>query len=153
MDAGRCLVSAAKRRGQTLIAVTLGDADDWADHKKMLDAGFAASVPYTYDVRQVHIPVVGSDVQSITPTAQQVCLYVPKAVIQYIKTSIHAPHFFYAPVAQDQRIATLSIYVNNKCIKTVALKSAQAAERQVRRVTIRKFWFISTLPPGLTMKK
>lgn len=38
---GRCLVSAAEKDGITLIAVTLGAPDDWCDHEKMLDYGFA----------------------------------------------------------------------------------------------------------------
>ncbi len=38
--AGRTLVSAAVRDGQTLICVTLNDGDDWNDHRKLLDYGF-----------------------------------------------------------------------------------------------------------------
>ena len=38
--AGRTLVSAARRDGQTLIAVTLRDGSDWQDHKALLDYGF-----------------------------------------------------------------------------------------------------------------
>ena len=38
--AGRTLVSAATRDGQTLICVTLNDGDDWNDHTKLLDYGF-----------------------------------------------------------------------------------------------------------------
>jgi len=38
--AGRTLVSAATREGQTLICVTLNDGDDWNDHTKLLDYGF-----------------------------------------------------------------------------------------------------------------
>jgi D-alanyl-D-alanine carboxypeptidase len=37
---GRTLVSAAKRDGVTLVAVTLCDGDDWRDHRAMLDKGF-----------------------------------------------------------------------------------------------------------------
>lgn len=37
---GRCLVSAAKRDGVTLVAVTLNAPNDWQDHTKMLDYGF-----------------------------------------------------------------------------------------------------------------
>ncbi|MEE0945130.1 MAG: D-alanyl-D-alanine carboxypeptidase family protein [Clostridia bacterium] len=37
---GRCLVTAAKRDGITLVAVTLCDPCDWKDHKEMLDYGF-----------------------------------------------------------------------------------------------------------------
>ncbi|MDR0930268.1 MAG: D-alanyl-D-alanine carboxypeptidase [Clostridiales bacterium] len=37
---GRTLVSSATRDELTLIAVTLNDGDDWADHAEMLDYGF-----------------------------------------------------------------------------------------------------------------
>jgi D-alanyl-D-alanine carboxypeptidase len=37
----RCLVSSATRGGQQLVAVTLNDGDDWQDHRKLLDYGFA----------------------------------------------------------------------------------------------------------------
>jgi len=39
--AGRTLVSAATRDGQTLICVTLNAPSDWADHTALLDWGFA----------------------------------------------------------------------------------------------------------------
>ena len=39
--AGRTLVSSAERDGQTLIAVTLNDRNDWADHAALFDYGFA----------------------------------------------------------------------------------------------------------------
>lgn len=39
--AGRTLVSAAQRGGMTLIAVTLNDPNDWADHASLFDWGFA----------------------------------------------------------------------------------------------------------------
>lgn len=38
--AGRTLVSAVTRNGQTLICVTLNDRDDWDDHEKLYDYGF-----------------------------------------------------------------------------------------------------------------
>jgi len=37
----RCLVSSATRNGQQLVSVTINDGDDWNDHGKMLDYGFA----------------------------------------------------------------------------------------------------------------
>lgn len=39
--AGRTLVSAVRREGQTLIAVTLNDPDDWNDHIRLFDWGFS----------------------------------------------------------------------------------------------------------------
>lgn len=46
--AGRTLVSCAERSGHRLIAVTLRDGNDWADHQALFDYGFSAysgSVP------------------------------------------------------------------------------------------------------------
>ena len=40
--AGRTLVSCAERRGQRLIAVTLQDGNDWADHQSLFEYGFSA---------------------------------------------------------------------------------------------------------------
>ena len=39
--AGRTLVSAAERDGRRLVAVTLQDGNDWADHAALYDWGFA----------------------------------------------------------------------------------------------------------------
>ena len=41
--AGRTLVSCAERDGQRLIAVTLNDPNDWADHAALFDYGFATT--------------------------------------------------------------------------------------------------------------
>lgn len=69
---GRCLVSAAKRNGLTLVAVTLADPDDWRDHKCMLDYGFAhyKSIELAKGGQQFYsIPVInGGDVPLIAKT-------------------------------------------------------------------------------------
>mgnify|MGYP001022550571 CR=1 FL=1 len=39
--AGRTLVSCARRNGQRLVAVTLQDGNDWADHAALYDYGFS----------------------------------------------------------------------------------------------------------------
>ena len=38
---GRSLASAAEKYGQTLVCVTINAPDDWNDHKKLFDYGFA----------------------------------------------------------------------------------------------------------------
>ena len=40
MAAGRTLVSCVTREGRTLVAVTLQDSNDWADHKALYEYGF-----------------------------------------------------------------------------------------------------------------
>ena len=41
MAAGRTLVSCVERNGQRLVAVTLQDGNDWADHAALYDYGFS----------------------------------------------------------------------------------------------------------------
>lgn len=42
MAAGRTLVSCAQKNGQRLVAVTLQDGNDWADHQALFEYGFSA---------------------------------------------------------------------------------------------------------------
>ena len=42
MAAGRTLVSCLEKNGQRLVAVTLQDGNDWADHESLYDYGFSA---------------------------------------------------------------------------------------------------------------
>ena len=39
--AGRTLVSCVEREGRTLVAVTLQDGNDWADHRALYEFGFS----------------------------------------------------------------------------------------------------------------
>ena len=45
--AGRTLVSCAERQGRRLVAVTLCDGNDWADHKALYEMGFAENTEET----------------------------------------------------------------------------------------------------------
>jgi len=53
--ARRCLISAATRKGETLIAVTLGAPDDWNDHTKMLDYGFLLITLFNCDFAMLNL--------------------------------------------------------------------------------------------------
>lgn len=54
--AGRTLVSCAEKNGQRLIAVTLQDGNDWADHQALYEYGFSA-----YPARTCAVPGTGFD--------------------------------------------------------------------------------------------
>ncbi len=64
---GRCLVSAAKRGGITLVAVTLNAPDDWSDHKEMLDYGFLVckSGLLTCDLSRITLLVYGGNKSAV----------------------------------------------------------------------------------------
>ena len=123
--AGRCLVSAATRRGQTLIAVTLHDGDDWKDHKKLLDYGFISSAKYVCDFSKIRINVVGGTKKSIGVYAGYE-MYIPKKCIPKIKTIICADnHFLYAPLRKGECVAVARIVYNSKTLGQIDLSAKE----------------------------
>ena len=69
--AGRTLVSAARRNGMTLIAVTLDDPNDWADHAALFDYGFSTyHMETALEADGASIPCAGIFIlrQAVAPT-------------------------------------------------------------------------------------
>lgn len=87
--AGRTLVSCAERNGQRLVAVTLQDGNDWADHQALYEYGFA-----TYPAKRA--AVLGQAV-SRAPVQGGQCGTV----------SLVAAASFSWPVAAGERLETL----------------------------------------------
>lgn len=96
---GRCLVTAATREGITLVAVTLSAANDWADHRKLLDYGFSIlqKQELKTDVSELQIPVVGglASAAGVQEAMQQT--YATKGQVS-LQTEIRIQPFLYAPV-------------------------------------------------------
>lgn len=67
--AGRTLVSCAERNGQRLVAVTLQDGNDWADHQTLFEYGFS-----TYPAKRA--AVLGAPLQN-APVQGGLCAEVP----------------------------------------------------------------------------
>ncbi len=73
-SSGRCLVSAARRDGLTLIAVTLRAPDDWNDHRAMLDYGFShyRAVPLCHAGQSFYeMPVVSGEAGRVFCVAER----------------------------------------------------------------------------------
>ena len=58
-EAGHCLVAAAQRGDETLIAVVLGSQEKavWQDAKKLLDYGFKSFVPVASGSKPLTVPL------------------------------------------------------------------------------------------------
>ncbi len=66
---GRCLVTCAQRDKLRLIAVTLNAGDDWNDHEKLLDYGFAKMQALDLEENEdIKVPVTGGDCDSLSLT-------------------------------------------------------------------------------------
>ena len=108
---GRCLVSAAERDGVTLICVTLNDADDWNDHKKLLDYGFGIVKRYDNYQRDFLIDIVGGKEASANAQLQR----TPKIGILngQITQKVYIEHFLYAPVKKNDVVGYSQFYYQN----------------------------------------
>lgn len=107
--AGRCLVSACRREGRTLICVTLNDRNDWADHEALYDYGFAGASEYRPEMPEpVTVQVEGGDAQTVTGYIRE----VPVLTAWYGRPPAYTvtaavPPFLTAPVGRGAQIGVL----------------------------------------------
>ena len=123
--AGRILVSAAERNGRRLIAVTIADPNDWADHAALLDYGFS-------QYETCHLVSQGDVVGSI-PVIGGICDYVnltadfpfeyPLSSAETPTFRLLAPHQLFAPCGALS--ATLEIWLDGIRIGAIPLSLAE----------------------------
>ena len=125
---GRCLVSAAKKDGRYVIAVTLNDGNDWADHRFLLDAGLGAIEVCSYNQsgKTVNLPVIGGDREIAVCGVGAAEFSVPKG--QSVTAVLCAPRFLYAPVAENTVIGSIEYYSLDRLIykSNVTVKNVNA---------------------------
>lgn len=126
---GRCLVSAVRRGGVTLIAVTLNAPDDWNDHEKMYNYGFSVVKNRSLfcDLSGVRLSVVGSDKSSVGVKP----LYTPylaslKNIEPEIKICIK--NFEYAPVESGKNVGTVYYLYDGRVLSEVPIVTSESAE-------------------------
>lgn len=118
---GRCLVSAAKRDGKFVIAVTLKDPNDWQDHASLLEYGLN-SVKLTQvspDTTSYTLPVIGADNKTIDIKISPETFSSTNS--EKILCDINLPSFVYAPITEGEELGE-AVYKNgDKIIKTVPI--------------------------------
>lgn len=123
-SSGRCLVSAAERDGVTLIAVTLSDPDDWADHEAMLDYGFSqiesVSLCEAGDIT-VKLPCAGGDSDEIRLCNRDALRVTMRCGHGEIGEIIEAPQYLFAPVEAGTQIGRVRFFCGGKEIGCVPL--------------------------------
>lgn len=115
-SAGRILVSCAERSGRRLIAVTISDPNDWADHKRLLDYGFSA-----YTSRKLvqagtvmaEVPVLSGGEELAQAVTGEDFSY-PMAEDEQVSFSLDIPVFVFAPVLAGQQAGVLHIAIDGK---------------------------------------
>lgn len=126
-EAGRCLVSACERDGVTLYCVTLHAPDDWQDHKKLYDYGFAHVQKTELTApEEISQKVVGSDTQQVMLVPEEtLSIGVFDGDVSAVSSKISKPPFSYAPIRAGDALGTLEYYYEDRCIGTVKLCAVQ----------------------------
>lgn len=126
-SAGRCLVSAAVKDGLTLIAVTMNDKRDWADHTAMYNYGFENYRMKEIDDNNFFLDVdtVGGENNKTTVGGVGKSGIVVKAAdYRNIKRKIIMDNFLYAPIKSDTEVGKIIYSLNGKIIARHKLTAA-----------------------------
>ena len=136
---GRCLVSAVRRNGRTLVCVTLNAPNDWQDHKNLYDFGFSLYKKEKIDLKLPPLYIVNSQKTKIAPALFNSC-EVYKREGEKINVRILMRPFEYAPVYEGDVVGSVAIEANGTEIfesELVASESAHAKNEytQSRKLT------------------
>lgn len=127
---GRCLVSAARRDGLTLVCVTLGDPDDWKDHAALLDYGFSryeSHVLTDEDGVQYTLPTVSAAESALTLTTRDTLkVMLPRGSI--VTQTIECPRFVYGGIEKGQKIGRVVWYADGREVADIPLYAENALE-------------------------
>ncbi|MBR4910621.1 MAG: D-alanyl-D-alanine carboxypeptidase [Clostridia bacterium] len=113
---GRCLVSAARQDGKYVIAVTLNDGNDWADHRVLLDTGLAAIDVYEFTppAATVSVPLVNGGAAEVLSNIGAAQFCIPKG--QSVTAVTCLPRFLYAPVLKNEIIGSVDYYCSDRLV-------------------------------------
>ncbi len=125
--AGRCLVSAAKKDGLTLIAVTFNDKRDWEDHRAMFNYGFENYRMKELDDREFFIDVdtvSGKTAETAVSCSDISCVVFKAEDCKKVKRKIYMDNFLYAPVKSGDKVGKIVYTLNNKRLAVHTLRAA-----------------------------
>ena len=131
-SAGRCLVTAARKNGMTLIAVTLDDRDDWDDHIRLYDYGFER-----YTAMPALIPdeldIVGGVSDKAALSADSYTFIVPKDKAGDTSVRLILPVFAYAPVEKGDVAGKCICSVGGEKIGEITISFAESVPRNTEK--------------------
>lgn len=122
--AGRCLVSAVKRNGITLICVTLNDADDWNEHMALYKECFEYYTPVHCEDK-LSINIVGAQQNTINAVYSADLSVLNGGDIM---TEIYYFPIIYAPVNKGDELGFAVIKYKDKEISRVPILANESIE-------------------------
>ena len=132
--AGYCLSASAQRDGMELVAVVMGAKTSAARNaacKELLDYGFAnfaVIAPELTEIPGVNVKLGKQDSVSAA-LGESTGLLIDKAQKSAVTTEVALEESVTAPVAQGQRIGTLSIKSGEQTLRQIPLVASEPVER------------------------
>lgn len=138
--AGRILVSSATRQGRRIIGVTIDAPDDWNDHCRLLNEGFAR-----YQDRQIVqagqrvsvLEVLGGDARRIEVLAAEDFSYA-LAAEECPQLVLPGPGFVYAPAVEGAEAGFAYVLINGTVIGKVPVVYGATVEQEAEEQ--KGFW-------------
>ena len=121
--AGRTLVSCAERNGQRLVAVTLQDGNDWADHQSLFEYGFSAYPAQRPAIlgRELGRAAVAGGMSDSVPLVAADSFSWPLAEGEQLETSLELFRDLSAPVTAGTRAGQAVFTLNGQEVGRVDL--------------------------------
>lgn len=143
-DAGRCLVSAAKRGNIQLITVVLDDDYMWEDSMTLLDYGFSQ----LEETEIVHAKDLVGTVQisngrtDVTPAVVSDSLFVPttQSNRDEFRTVVEISETLTAPVTAGQKVGVLKVMYRDKEIASTNVVARESVDRNTFFLRIKNFF-------------
>ncbi len=140
---GRCLVSASKKDNKFVVAVTLNDGNDWADHRKLLDLGISLIESKEFSASEktfsVH-SVSGDDISVEVPSAD-----INVTENSKITYKINVPHFLYPPVNSGDEVGKVYYYCNENEVCAKPLVSNADLKNENDKLALFKEIFLTVI--------
>lgn len=138
--AGRILVSSATRQGRRIIGVTIDAPDDWNDHCRLLNEGFAR-----YQDRKIVqagqrvsvLEVLGGDARRIEMLAAEDFSYA-LAAEECPQLVLPGPGFVYAPAVEGAEAGFAYVLINGTVIGKVPVVYGATVEQEAEEQ--KGFW-------------
>lgn len=134
--AGRTLVTCCERNGMQLIAVTLNDRNDWADHTALYEYGFSVysrTTAVTRGEEYMLAPLRGG-VKTSMPLAAKESFFYPLLAEEELTVSARLDEELCAPLTAGQSVGEILIALDGTELGRVPLictESAAPAEKKM----------------------
>lgn len=128
---GRCLVSAARRDGVTLVAVTLNAPDDWSDHSRLLEYGFSLVErrEADTDLSALSLKIAGGESESVPLKLSRPLQYISlKGKTVRTERKISLKRFEYAPIEENTVVGSAELIVDGKVADRAEILTADSVQ-------------------------